>query len=258
MLTMNHTATYYLAALRQFIKITKGDKGQAVEMADEYLQKNVAVLLLPDAIRMYGPRQQFHCTEHPNTHAISSVRFLTTPDKLRRIKNLYKANLQPGIPKCVIDEMSHPETFIAENPEWAESAYVTHLVQDYFWDKWIREKVDVTDRLLDKFVYKQTGEVVDGATLRKELGPLDNVFFQKIANAILEEFGVLLNEEWFEKNVHAVMLALYDEEIAENTWKYINLPSMEAEIELPAFICKHELDCAVENLIKATTMALFI
>ena len=258
MLTMNHSATMYLAAFREFCKIAKGDKNHAIEMTNEYFDKNVVVLLLPDAIRMYGPRQQFHCTEHPITHEISSVRFLTTPDKLKKIKSLYKASLQPDIPKCVSDEMSHPETFIAENPEWAESAYVTHLIQDYSWDKWLRERVDVTERLLDRFVYKTTGEVVDGATFRKELGPIDNVFFQKIAKTIYEESGVLLNQEWFEEHVYKNMLKAYDEELAENTWKYIKLPNLEEEIKLPAFIFEHELNCAVEKMVKATTYALFI
>lgn len=251
MLTMNHAAVMYLAALRKFG--TKGNTQCTVEMANNYFDQNIAVLLLPDAIRMYGPRQQFHFTEHPVSGKISGVKLNTTPDKLKGIKNAFDANLMPDIPKCVIDEMSHPEEFTKINPGWAKTAYMTHLGQDCAWDEWIREMVDVSARLEDKFVYKKTGKVVDGTTFRKELGPLDNVFFQVIAKKIHAEFSILLDKEWFEKHVYANFMAAYDQELAANTWKYINIPSMDAALTLPAFVAVGELEAA-DRMVEATIL----
>ena len=253
MLTMNHTAVYFLKALRAFEEETK-DRNLAVKNAVEYIDKNVSLLLLPDAIRMYGPRQQFHFTEHPVTHEVSSVKFNTTPDKLKGIKDAFEADLKADIPKCVIDEMSHPEVFAEVNPTWAETAYATHLYQDCAWDKWIREMVFIGQRFDDKFSYYKNGREVNGSTFRQELGPLDNVFFQEIAKQIYAEFGVLLNEDWFEKHVYANFLRDYDKELADNTWKYIKLPSLDENLQLPDFVPEGELSEAVTKMTEATVL----
>lgn len=158
------------------------------------------------------------------------------------------------IPKCVIDEMSHPEVFAEVNPAWAETAYATHLYQDCAWDKWIREMVNISERFDDKFSYYKNRREVDGATFRQELGPLDNVFFQKIAKQIYAEFGVLLNEDWFEKHVYANFLREYDKELADNTWKYIKLQSLDEILQLPDFVPEGELSEAVTKMTEATVL----
>ena len=43
--------------------------------------------------------------------------------------------------------------FVKVNPTWANTAYLIHLYQDCAWDNWIREMVDVSERLKDKFIY---------------------------------------------------------------------------------------------------------
>ena len=75
---------------------------------------------------------------------------------------------------------------------------------------------------------------------------------------IEKEFGILLDQEWFEKHVHAIMLEKYDEELAENTWKYINLPNIDEEINLPTYVCEYELDAAVTKMLETTIPVLFI
>ena len=77
MLTMNHTITKLLAML---------EEGQDISTIDTL----VSQLLLPDAIRMYGPRQVFHFTEHPITGNVSTVVLHTTPDNLKGIKTSWK------------------------------------------------------------------------------------------------------------------------------------------------------------------------
>ena len=250
---MNHTAVAFLKALETFQNETK-NRSLSVEKAEEYIDKNVALLLLPNAIGMYGPRQQFHFTEHPFTKEVSSVKFKTTPDHLKGIKDEYEADLKADIPKCVIDEVSHLEVFATINPTWAETAYATHLYQDYAWDEWIRNVVNVSERFEDKFTYTRNGRIVDGATFRQKLDSLNNVFFQKIAKKIYAEFGVLLDKEWFEKHVYANLLKAYDKEVAENTWKYINPPSLDAKISLPDCVLKGELAKAVTKMTEATML----
>ena len=71
----------------------------------------------------------------------------------------------------------------------------------------------------------------DGATFRQELGPLDNVFFLEIAKQIYAEFGIFLNEDWFEKHVYANFL-----------------------MQLPDFVPEGELSEAVTKMTEATIL----
>ena len=212
----------------------------------------VSQLLLPDAIRMYGPRQVFHFTEHPVTGKCSSVVIKTTPNQLKGIKGKLETNLQSDIPKAAVDEMSHPEVFAELNPAWVGSGYETHLYQDMAWDTWIRTLIDVSGRFDDKFVYNRTGRVVDGATLRKDLFPMDDLFFIAVAKRIQTEYGITIDADWFEKHVHQNLLRDYDEELAENTWKYINVPELDKQIVLPEFVTQEEIEAEIDKIVEAS------
>lgn len=239
MLTMNHTITKLLAMLKD---------GQDISTIDTL----VSQLLLPDAIRMYGARQVFHFTEHPVTGKVSSVILRTTPDSLKGIKNKLETNLQPDIPKAAVDEMSHPEVFAELNPAWVGSGYETHLYQDMAWDTWIRTLIDVSGRFDDKFVYNKTGKVVDGATLRKDLFPMDDLLFIAVAKKIQAEYSITIDAGWFEKHVHQNLLRDYDEELAENTWKYINIPDLDKQIVLPEFVTQEEIEAEIDKIVEAS------
>lgn len=239
MLTMNHSITKIASMLHE---------GQDINNFDTI----VSQLLLPDAIRMYGPRQVFHFTEHPVTGKCSSVVIKTTPNQLKGIKGKLETNLQSDIPKAAVDEMSHPEVFAELNPAWVGSGYETHLYQDMAWDTWIRTLIDVSGRFDDKFVYNRTGRVVDGATLRKDLFPMDDLFFIAVAKRIQTEYGITIDADWFEKHVHQNLLRDYDEELAENTWKYINVPELDKQIVLPEFVTQEEIEAEIDKIVEAS------
>lgn len=239
MLTMNHTITKIAAMLQD---------GQDINKIDTI----VSQLLLPDAIRMYCPRQVSHFTEHPVTGKVSSVVIHTTPDNLKGIKDKLETNLQPNIPKAVVDERSHPEVFAELNPNWVGSGYEVHLNQDMAWDTWMRKLVDHSGRFDDKFIYNRTGRCVDGATYRKDLFPMDDLFFIAVAKRVKAEYGVVIDANWFETHVHQSMLRDYDEELAENTWKYINIPSLDKVIELPEFVTEADIRAEIDNVIAAS------
>lgn len=239
MLTMNHTITKVLSML---------ENGQDISNINTL----VSQLLLPDAIRMYGPRQVFHFTEHPITGNVSTVVLHTTPDNLKGIKDKLETNLQSDIPKAAVDEVSHPEVFAQLNPDWVGSGYETHLHQDVEWDSWIRTLIDISDRFDDKFVYNKTGKVVDGATLRKDLFPMDDLFFIAVAKRIKADYGISIDADWFEEHVHQSLLRDYDEDLAENTWKYINIPALDKPIVLPEFVTQEEIEAEIGRIVKAS------
>lgn len=239
MLTMNHTATKLLAML---------ENGEDLSSIDTI----VSQLLLPDAIRMYGPRQVFHFTEHPISGNVSTVVLHTTPDNLKGIKDKLETNLQSDIPKAAVDEMTHPEVFAELNPAWIGSGYETHLYQDMAWDRWIRTLIDVSGRFDDRFGYNRTGKVVDGATLRKDLFPMDDLFFIAVAKRIKADYGISIDADWFEEHVHQSLLRDYDEDLAENTWKYINIPALDKQIVLPEFVTQEEIEAEIDKIVEAS------
>ena len=116
----------------------------------------------------------------------------------------------------------------------------------------IRTLIDVSGRFDDKFIYNRTGKVVDGATLRKDLFPMDDLFFIAVAKRIKSEFGISIDSDWFEKHVHQSFLRDYDEELANNTWKYINIPALDKPLVLPEFVTEAQIIAEIDNVIKAS------
>ncbi len=239
MLLMNHTISKVLALLRT---------GKSLEEIDGI----IPTLLLPDALRMYGPRQVFHFTEHPLTGKVSTVTFHSTPNNLKGIKDTLEKHLQENIPQAAVDESSHPEIFKKLNPNWIDSQYETHLHQDFEWDRWIRTLVDVSKRFDDEFVYNRTGKVVNGATFRRDLAPLNDKFFISTVQKIKSEYNITIDADWFEKHVHQILLKNYDEELAENTWKYIDIPTVDKAIVLPEFVTEMELNSEIDRIVDAS------
>lgn len=102
------------------------------------------------------------------------------------------------------------------------------------------------------FIYQKNNRIVDGLTFRQDLLKLDDVFFNEIKKIIYDEFDVLLCEKWFEEHVYKILLKEYDKELADNTWRYIQLPN--EETFLLDFISKAEIKDIVERMTELSIM----
>ena len=73
-----------------------------------------------------------------------------------------------------------------------------------------------------------------------------------VAKRIKSEFGISIDADWFEKHVHQSFLRDYDEELANNTWKYINIPALDKPLVLPEFVTEAKIIAEIDNVIKAS------
>ena len=229
MITLQHSAVWAIAAM---------SKAPDDRTFQSRLIRDIPWLLFPDAIRAYtGPRQMSHFEETPDKTDVSWMEF-PTGDVLRLLtketaKEVIKMHMNAEkYPKCVIGEDTHLEVFDRHNyGHHAYHALRTHLIQDVILDEVLREElVDVTGRFEDRFVVRHNRNIVlNGSELRYQVKLFEEWGLLHLIGKIYHRTGVLLNQRWYEDNVHGVLLRSdYPEDLAENTYRYMAIP---AEIE---------------------------
>ena len=225
MITLQHSALSLMAIAD--LNSSSKDKAQ------EAFQKQIPWVLLPDAIRMYvGPRQPSHFEDLPDGTDTAWMKFPTgdelavyKKDALQESVNFY---VSPKVPKCVIGEQTNLNEFDIRN--YAHPWYHqlrTHLLQDCILDAVLRDDlVDVQDRFEDKFVVRHNRSIVlNGTELRKQVASFEQIGFLHLAGKVAKKCGIILNQQWFEENVHRALLESdYPVELAENTYKFMQIP----------------------------------
>lgn len=195
-------------------------------------RKDIVWILLPDGIRAYsGPRQMSHFESTPDGKDNAWMIFPNARD----LKLLSKENFKDvvkmyipegGYPKCVIGEQTMVGSFDAKN--YGHPFYHPlrmHMQQDCVLDLVLREVlVDVKDRFNDRFTVRWNKQVIDGATLRKQVAMFENLGFIHLAGKVYERTGKLVGNSWFEEYVHEPLLRAYPKDLAESTFKYIKMP----------------------------------
>ena len=217
MITLQHTAIFMMVA---------------AEKKEVNVKESLPWLLLPDAIRMYvGPRQASHFEFSPDETDVSWMEFpsreILKEISKENVADLIKFYVSPKAPKCVIGEQTNLDEFDIRNyahPHYHELR--THLVQDCILDKVLREKlVDVTNRFEDRFIVRHNRSIeLDGSELRKQITLFEQIGFMHLVGMVYKKTGILLNQRWFDENVHTALLEAYPEELAENTYKYMQIP----------------------------------
>lgn len=64
-----------------------------------------------------------------------------------------------------------------------------HLIQDYFYDEFIRNIIDCSDKYNDKFIYN--GKSIDGTTVRKYVADIEEDGFCILAKEIYDKCEVV-------------------------------------------------------------------
>lgn len=224
MITLQHVAVFVMA---------QKEKCNSRREFEEKLMTSIPWLLLPDAIRAYtGPRQTSHFEESPDGTDISYMEFPSDEVLCELSKEnaneLIKSHLASSIPQCVIGESSNLQMFDRKN--YAHQHYHTlrmHLVQDYILDTILRDDlVDVTERFNDCFTVKHNRSIkLTGAELRQQIMLFEQLGFMYLAGKVYKKTGLLLNQEWYDRNVHnALLSSVYPEDLAEKTYKYMKIP----------------------------------
>jgi hypothetical protein len=253
MITIQHPAVYLKALL------AKLEEAKAMEV----FRKNISWILLLDGIRAYvGPRQIFHHEETPDGEdnawgvlpEAEVLSLLTKENAMQMLETYFPANKYP---KCVIGETTNIESFDKHN--YGHSRFNVlriHLLQDICLDDTLRvdlvdasERFDENQEILNELVERLGEEeaqksfkenvgigkftlrhgdhsVITGAQLRKEVADFEMIGFLHLAGLIYKAHGILLNQAWFDENVRSALLeSAYPEDLAKNTYRYMNIPA---------------------------------
>ena len=186
----------------------------------------VAYDLLPDAIRKYtGARQTSHFEINSTGTDVSFMKFpLDLKNLTKETSEKIEGHLAGDIKPCCIGETTQLHVFDQWNKHLPIQYYCgirMHLIQDYFYDEFIRKIIDCSDKYNDKFIYN--GKFIDGTTVRKYVADIEEDGFCILAKEIYNKCGVVTDQAWFDRNVRDIIKIVYSDDLATGTYNYMKI-----------------------------------
>lgn len=186
----------------------------------------VAYDLLPDAIRKYtGARQTSHFEINSMGTDVSFMKFpLDLKNLTKETSEKIEGHLAGDIKPCCIGETTQLHVFDQWNKHLPIQYYCgirMHLIQDYFYDEFIRKIIDCSDKYNDKFIYN--GKSIDGTTVRKYVADIEEDGFCILAKEIYDKCGVVTDQAWFDRNVRDIIKTVYSDDLATGTYNYMKI-----------------------------------
>lgn len=186
----------------------------------------VAYDLLPDAIRRYtGARQTSHFEINSTGTDVSFMKFpLDLKNLTKETSEKIEGHLAGDIKPCCIGETTQLHVFDQWNKHLPIQYYCgirMHLIQDYFYDEFIRNIIDCSDKYNDKFIYN--GKSVDGTTVRKYVADIEEDGFCILAKEIYDKYVVVTDQAWFDRNVRDIIKTVYSDDLATGTYNYMKI-----------------------------------
>ncbi len=213
MITLQHSLCYLLAKNGNMNEFKKG----------------IAYCLLPDGIRAFiGARPYSHFEENPNQTDVSWYKFpinlkeLTKEQALNQEKHLADIEL-----KSCLGEMSQVDKFVETNhhlPRDYHEGVLVHLIQDYIFDEWIRKTIDCSNKYEPNASFVFQNQTYDSNGIRGIIADLEQYGFYLLAYICFTNYGIVANQEWFDKNVKSTLEKIYPKELVESTYKYMKIP----------------------------------
>lgn len=186
----------------------------------------VAYDLLPDAIRRYtGARQTSHFEINSTGTDVSFMKFpLDLKNLTKETSEKIEGHLAGDIKPCCIGETTQLHVFDQWNKHLPIQYYCgirMHLIQDYFYDEFIRNIIDCSDKYNDKFIYN--GKSIDGTTVRKYVADIEEDGFCILAKEIYDKCRVVTDQAWFDRNVRDIIKTVYSDDLATGTYNYMKI-----------------------------------
>lgn len=218
----------------------------------EYLDRYIAAILLPDAIRFYTKNRKLSHFEMKSDGTDCS--YMTFPSDMKALspvtiaQALGKNSHLVEEAACVIGEQTNENEFARHNlglPPVMFRGILLHLWQDQIFDDFIRKMIDCDRRYEDVFVLRN-GREVDGKEVRSVIATIEHEGFWVLADMLRQSSGIVFNQEWFDKNLYPVLVREYPEELAENTYKYMQIPAeIDAKITAGVSPRDEDLTCGI-------------
>lgn len=201
---------------------------------EESFRKEVASLLLADAIRRYvGPRQFSHFEESADG---KDVAWLVFPSDLKSLTAETAQSLKKYIPenaaKGFLGEVTRVDVFEKHNKDLPIDEFFgikKHLLQDCVFDIWIRQQLGLVDfTKSDEEVAEQVKKLreiqgEEAKAIRNTITQIEEHGIYLLAYRIYQKFGITVNQEWFDRNVKDVLDVEYCQDLADGTYNFMKI-----------------------------------
>lgn len=198
----------------------------------EQFKKELPYCILPDAIRGYlGNRVLSHFEDNPE-HTDSSwykypsdIKNLTKDKALMQESHQAETNLH-----SVIGEKSDFGNYVRINRDLPRDEFygiLTHLVQDLIYDSTLKVLFDMSHKYGEDayFQERETGKKYSGKEFRELLADMEVYGYYYLARYCHIVYGIDINQEWLDENVYSTLLDAYPKDLADTTYKYMQLPA---------------------------------
>lgn len=219
-----HTALFFMALVDKY-------HGYVSQAGNVFLHE-VPWVILPDVLMNYIPSRRITHFERAPGGFVSGMIF---PDekvlKLLSSENVFDDVImiydRDSYQDCAIGELVDIETFDFNN--WNHKFYHAlriHFMQENVSDIIVRDNlIEVSERFQDVFRIRHSDEKIDGDTLKEQLSLFEQLGCITVAEAAFNKSGVVLNNEWIEKNVYETLYRSYPRELANYAIKQMMLPN---------------------------------
>ena len=193
----------------------------------EEFKKEISFSLLPDAIRWYiGFRQYSHFVKNYNKTECSWYKYPTDIKNLTKEKALnqlkYLAN--NATLESIIGEKSDIQTFIKINNDLPVVEFygiMVHLIQDYIFDDFLLDNFNISNNF-----FEFQGKKYNLNEFRNIILDLEDYGFYILSYYCYKKYGIITNQEWFDKNIFDTLVKYYPIDLALNTYKYMKIPPL--------------------------------
>lgn len=201
------------------------------------LCEGIPWLLLPDAIIEYiGYYQPSHFVELAGGTDISWLKFpsgeLLAEITASNIKEVVEYHLADS--KYLSCKGTCLDEFDRKNYGHVHFHELRiNILQEMIFDQILCEKLlDESKSYDDYFVVRHNQTCLNSFQLQEQMEKLEELGFLYLVRKVYEKTGLLLNQEWFEKNVHQVLLySDYPRDLAESTHSSMQIsPEIEGRI----------------------------
>ena len=211
----------------------------------DYIKENAAAIIFPDAIRAYSKIRAYShfekSIEEDSGYGEFSINkgggliaYWEMPSDMKNInqesinESLKSAKMPYRTAKCVIGEMSDINRFYETNSHLPSKMFrgiEEHLKEDILFDIFFRKQLDTSQRFKDIFYIYRGNKIkkLDGIGARKFATEIEQQGIYILAYLIHKDYGLTINQQWFDNVIKPVLFRDYSEELAEKTFSFMKI-----------------------------------
>ena len=272
MIILQHTLITLFSALElERIKAAKSgkilSKAEINRIVDKTLEE-IPYIIEADTLKTYyKDRALGHFEKNSDGTDTSYMHYPTDLKSVNseniRCERYYKAD---GYRLCALGEETNIEKFMEVNADLPTSIFygiLKHLKQDKIFDEWIREDVgldcsgryesmhspaETTRSNIGRYIFRKpiknlNGKIVldsteillDGSGARKKIAEIEQFGVYVLAAMLFKRYEITTDHLWFDNHVKPNLDRVYSEELANCTYKYMQmdkkLPQIDRKIQ---------------------------